>query len=141
MCMKKTLKGKAKGFLHSGLSDEYNWTSFIPTHLVTCRGIIRGVVEAISVDKNKLHTRSGDGEVLSIHQFSTKSTNDTGEVLIISTKTVSITFSRKVFPKNILIWDVVQIMRTPAKRNGDKNLNAKIVAKIIFSKCKRLGIY
>lgn len=85
--------------------EEKKYDIFIPTHLVSCRGIVRWVDKELSEEELKQYTETkmNHCKILQIRRLSRKH-EEGNQVKYIPTSTVCFTFSGKSIPKEIEIY-------------------------------------
>ena len=109
----------ANCFLDSDMDVINNWRTFIPSHLISCKGIIRNVDPMLSDEdiKNTLQTDNGS-RVLSVRRFRRRVTTDStksqgmedstapagSQFSFINTGSVVVTFSGSSIPKRVSIY-------------------------------------
>nr|XP_022907904.1 uncharacterized protein LOC111419355 [Onthophagus taurus] len=95
----------ANEFLSCFLVKKENWRAFIPSHRVTCKGIIRGVDTSLSEETIlKLIKTENRREVLHIRRLKRKTTNEQGEIIFVTTGTIVATFAGTTLPRHVSIW-------------------------------------
>lgn len=94
----------ANNFVLSSISKDENLNTFIPRHLTTCQGVIRGVDATFSneeITKNIMSSR----EVLNIRRLNRRVIEE-NVASYVPTKSVVITFKGSILPKNVSLFFV-----------------------------------
>ncbi|KAK9709259.1 hypothetical protein QE152_g26728 [Popillia japonica] len=101
---------QANKFVDSNLGSRNDWVVFLPTHLVTCKGVLRGVDEDITKEEIKTDLKCGEREVVDVHRIKRR-IRENGLTKYVSMKAVSVTFSLSL-PKHVFIYKCSFEVRT-----------------------------
>lgn len=88
-------------------SKTQNLNVFIPSHKVTCKGIIRNVDLDIDIEKNVEIIKAKNNKVLESRRFNRKINNAEGKAEYAPTGTICLTFSGTVIPKEVSIFGLM----------------------------------
>lgn len=95
----------ANNFLHSNYPILEGIRAFIPSHLVSSKGIIRNIDREITEDEIMDNIETEDKrQVLKVERLKRRSTDEAGNPTYIPTNTLLITFRGKILPKSIYLF-------------------------------------
>lgn len=100
----------ANSFISDKVLEDKGYESFIPSHLLTCKGIIRSIDKNMSEEEIKKFSNAKFCEILSVKRLNRKVIENNSEAtnnIVTSYKptgTVCLTFSGKILPKEIDIF-------------------------------------
>lgn len=91
----------ANKFLEHKTVLDKGYNMFIPSHLVSCRGIVKYVDKNFTIEELYKFTKILNQKVIDIKRLNRRTTNDKGETIYVPTGTVLYTFSGRVVPRSI----------------------------------------
>lgn len=116
----------ANNFLNNKEIMDKGYEMFIPTNMVTCKGIARGIFPGLSEEKIIKHVKS-KREVIGVRRFNRRNVNASGKVEYIPTSTIMLTFRGKIMPR------FVEILY------NDVEIHTYISPVVMCMKCLRFG--
>lgn len=93
---------EANSFLNHRLLKERNLEAYLPSSLVTCKGVARNVLNDVTGEDIMSEIRPGP-KILDVKRIKKRQSNDKGEVKYIETETVILIFEGKIIPKFVTI--------------------------------------
>lgn len=102
VCVETFTANGANDLINSNILKEKNIKTYIPAHMTSCQGVVRGIDTSFSEEELLQHIESSR-KVIGIRRFNRRTINN-GESSLTPTGTICITFEGRILPKCISIF-------------------------------------
>ena len=93
----------ANSFIKNKIIKEEGLKAYIPAALATCRGIVRGIFQGISMEEFKKEAQS-EVEIIDAKRMKKRETSDNGDVNYVDSEDIIITFKGTNYPSIVRIY-------------------------------------